>query len=163
MFGLAREAARLHIRSLVVVHFFSGFRRPGDIHEIVDQHVLRTGTHIFTISVDLCMQRQNADLATPAAARWWVARIQSGQDEEDRHAKHSLLPDPLMMVAHDHCVQLTSRRDSPGLTQREWAQVQIGDKLLRFLIEVLLALAANGYSCNPTPLPAFGHWKPSDA
>ena len=34
--GLAREAAILHVKALVIVHFFSGFRRHQDIHEIVE-------------------------------------------------------------------------------------------------------------------------------
>ena len=79
MSGLAREAARLHIRSLVVVHFFSGYRRHEDIHHILDQHVHRTGAHVSTISVDFCLQRQHADLATHQSVLWWTESIRSGQ------------------------------------------------------------------------------------
>ena len=78
MHGLAREAARLHIRSLVIVHFFSSFRRAHDIHHIVDhdQHVHRTGAHLFTISVDdLCLQRRHADLATHQSIAWWTGGL----------------------------------------------------------------------------------------
>ena len=76
MHGLAREAARLHIRCLVIVHVFSGYRRTDDIHHIIDQQAHRPGARVFTISVDLCLQRQHADLATH---QWWTARIRSGQ------------------------------------------------------------------------------------
>ena len=79
MWGLARETAALHIRALVVVHFFSGYRRMGDIHHVVDHYTAESGSHIFTLSVDLCMQRQSGDLATPKASKWWKERILSGQ------------------------------------------------------------------------------------
>ena len=79
MWGLARETAALHIRALVVVHFFSGYRRMGDIHHVVDHYTAESGYHMFTLSVDLCMQRQSGDLATPQANKWWKERILSGQ------------------------------------------------------------------------------------
>ena len=47
--GLAVEAARLHVRSLVIVHFFSGYRRAGDIHSLIEHRVTREGTHIFAL------------------------------------------------------------------------------------------------------------------
>ena len=50
MRGLAREAARLHIRSLVIVHFFNGFRRTGDIHAIIDHHgAVNRCAHIYNL------------------------------------------------------------------------------------------------------------------
>ena len=64
---------------LVIVHFFSGFHRADDIHSIVDQQVTRTGAHVFTISVDLRMQRQKADLVTHKSLPWWKERAHSGQ------------------------------------------------------------------------------------
>ena len=79
MKGLAREAAILHVRALVAIHFFSGYRRSGDIHEVVAQKVQDSGTHIFVISVDLCMQRQSADLASDESMQWWLSRASSGQ------------------------------------------------------------------------------------
>ena len=79
MGGLARDAARLHIRALVVVHFFSGYRREGDLHQIVEQAAQDNGDQIFVISVDLCMQRQKADLATHTALVWWKSRAYAGQ------------------------------------------------------------------------------------
>ena len=33
MYGLAQEAARHNVTALVIVHFFSGYRRTGDIHD----------------------------------------------------------------------------------------------------------------------------------
>ena len=73
MSGLAREAARLHIRALAIAHFFSGFRRQRD--SLHHRSVRSPHTQKFSISVDLCMQRQNANLATHSATKWWVDRV----------------------------------------------------------------------------------------
>ena len=37
--GLAKETARLHIRTQVFVHFFSGYRRRGDLHDLLEHHI----------------------------------------------------------------------------------------------------------------------------
>ena len=146
--GLARAAAKLHVTALVVVHFFSGFRRVGDLHEIIEHQVLESGKQIFVISVDLCMQRQSADLATPQASRWWRDRVFAGQVvsagggppcETYTAARHMEGgPRPLRLPEE--------RQGLPGLTRKEWAQITIGDRLLRFLIDVILALALTGMS-----------------
>ena len=152
MYGLAREAAMLHVRALVIVHFFSGYRRVGDIHDIIDHRIQPSGAHIFTLSVDLCMQRQHADLARPEALKWWQSRAASGQlvctgggppCETYTAARFHAIgdeagPRPLRSGAH-----LTGL---PALTRKEQAQVWIGDCLLRFLIDMLSIMAALGMS-----------------
>ena len=67
MHGMARETAMLHVRALVTVHFFSGYRRQGDLHSVIEQLTLQDGTHVFALSIDLCMQRKSGDLAKPGA------------------------------------------------------------------------------------------------
>ena len=62
--GLARETAILHIRTQVFVHFFSGYRRCGDLHSVLEQHVFPHGQQLFLISVDMCLQRERGDLAS---------------------------------------------------------------------------------------------------
>ena len=148
MSGLVREAARLHIRSLVVARTISVAFAGRDIHEIIDQYILRTCTHIFTISVDLCMQRQKCRLGyphscqvvgSPHTVRAGCLRRRGGPPCETFTIARSTDdggPRPLRSAGQPQGL--------PGLTQHEWAQVQIGDKLLRFLLEVLLALAAYG-------------------
>jgi hypothetical protein len=148
MHGLARETALLHVRALVVVHFFSGFRRMGDIHHILDHRTMETGAQVFTISVDLCMQRLNGDLATPQASRWWRERVLSGQVV----AAGGGPPCETFTVARQYDGGPRPLRDAknplgiPGLTLREWAQLRISDRLLRFLLDVLVALALMGLS-----------------
>ena len=99
--------------------------------------------------MDLCMQRQNADLATASAARWWTARVHSRQVVSAgggppcetftiARTHNNDGPRPLRFADHPQGL--------PGLTRKEWPQVHISDKLLRFFLEMLLALAANGLS-----------------
>ena len=145
---LARETALLHVTARVVVHFFSGYRRQGDLHEIIEHKVIDSGQHIFVISVDLCMQRQSADLATHSAVKWWRDRVFAGQivsagggppcETYTAARHHAGGPRPLR--SPDEC------RGIPGLTRREWAQITIGDRLLRFLLDILAALAIMGMS-----------------
>ena len=150
MHGLAYQTALLHIRSLVIVHFFSGYRRMGDIHHIVEHRTVESGEHIFTISVDLCMQREKGDLATPQASKWWRERIYSGQVA----AAGGGPPCETFTVARqfDGGPRPLRRRSAsqpfgiPGLTQREWNQLCVSDRLLRFLLDILVALALMGMS-----------------
>ena len=159
-YGLARETAILHIRSLVLVHFFSGYRREGDLHQVIEQKAQADGSHIFTISVDLCMQRLTGDLATSKALTWWKSRIRAGQVvgagggppcETYTVARMATGgPKPLRSAEHP--------RGMPGLSVREWQQVLIGDRLLRFLLEVLVLLAIMGY-CGFIEHPQFPIWR----
>ena len=176
MQGLAREAAILHVRALVAIHFFSGYRRTGDIHEVVNHHVQASGTHIFFISVDLCMQRQSADLASDASMQWWLNRASSGQIvslgggppcETYTAARYNILdtqrgPRPLRSAS--------DLSGLPGLSRRERAQIWIGDHLIRFLLRMLLAMAAQGLSgflehpqfptwCADKNPPSIWSWK----
>ena len=76
--GLARLHARLHIRSLVFVHVFSGFRRDGDLHSLLSQQVWGN-VHFFIISIDMCMQKVQGNLATSESFRFWMKQIANGQ------------------------------------------------------------------------------------
>ena len=86
MGGLAKEAAMLHIRALVVVHFFSGFRRDHDIHQIVEQHNLET-CHTALCAVGRFMHAKTAcrprhtqvTSVVEATSEVWTARINRGR------------------------------------------------------------------------------------
>ena len=94
------------------------------------------------------MQRQSADLATHAAVKWWRDRVFAGQivsagggppcETYTAARHHAGGPRPLRSPEE--------RRGIPGLTKREWAQITIGDRLLRFLLDILAALATIGMS-----------------
>ena len=42
---------------MVVIHFYSGFRREGDLHHLLQHATLAPGLELFVISVDLCLQK----------------------------------------------------------------------------------------------------------
>eukprot|EP00438_Fugacium_kawagutii_P008683 Skav210826 [mRNA] locus=scaffold1597:393139:398030:- [translate_table: standard] len=150
MGGLAREYAILHIRCLVFVHFFSGYRRHGDLHTILDQQSLESGVQLFTLSVDLCMQRESGDLARPAAYKWWRSRALAGQ---------------LMGCGGGPpCETYTAARwnDEQGprplrdracpwgrfaLSNREWKQLAIGSQLMHFMLMMTLVMIQTGGCC----------------
>lgn len=76
--GLARLHARLHIKTLVFVHVFSGFRRQEDLYQILEQHI-RGRIHFFVLSIDMCMQRVEGNLACSKAFQFWMDQIRNGQ------------------------------------------------------------------------------------
>ena len=158
--GLVVDAARLHVKALVAVHFFSGYRRHGDIHQILEHHILGQGLQIFVVSVDLCMQRERADLADRKALSWWRSRIHSGlvvaggggPPCETFTAARQLDgegPKPLRSATHPHGL--------PGLNHKEWRQVGIGDKLMHFLVDILVHLALAG-GCGFLEHPQHPKW-----
>lgn len=77
--SLAAETARLHIKWLVFVHFFSGFRRTDDLQAVLESMPLENCAQLLVISVDMCMQRKDGNLATDTATSWWLNRVRSGQ------------------------------------------------------------------------------------
>jgi hypothetical protein len=64
---------------MVFVHFFSGFRRRHDLHEILSHQILPNGLQIFAISVDMCLQRVAGDLASDASLAFWRDQVLSGR------------------------------------------------------------------------------------
>eukprot|EP00435_Cladocopium_sp_Y103_P071808 s49_g38.t1 len=143
--GLAKEYALLHIKALVVVHFFSGYRREGDLHQILEQRVFGQ-LHVFLISVDMCMQRIQGNLATSKALQFWVKAVDSGQVVgagggppcETFSAARLMEGGPPPLRSAEWPLGF------PNLRPRQWTQTIIGSRLVRFMIEMLLRLAVAG-------------------
>lgn len=157
--SLAREYARLNIRAVVIVHFFSGFRRFQDLQWCLETDQWPGGLHIFAISIDMCMQKTDADLATGKSLAFWVRCIRSGQviaagggpPCESVSAARFLPDGPRPLRSHDQQYGLER------LTRREWRQTQVGSRLMRFGAEVILELAASG-GCGFLEHPQFPLW-----
>ena len=77
--GLAKEYARLNLRCMVFVHFFSGYRRQNDLHTVLQEISDGNGSMLYVISVDLCLQKADADLCSDASVKFWIDRIKAGQ------------------------------------------------------------------------------------
>ena len=133
--GLAGETARLHIKWYVFVHFFNGYRRQHDLPGILEQAPLPAGSQLLTISIDLCMQKRDGNLAADTATSWWIARMQAGQligagggppCESFTAARfQDNGPRPLRTGQHPDGL--------PALNAREWQQLRIGSRLVFFI------------------------------
>ena len=144
--GLALEYARLNVRSLVFVHFFSGYRRHGDLHEHLDHQTIGPGLELHVISVDLCLQREHGNLLAPGAHQFWQDRIAAGQiigagggppcETYSAARMQQGGPRPLRHADFPHGL--------PTLSAHEWNQVMVGTRLLHFLLDQLLLLARCG-------------------
>ena len=154
-FGLAAETARLHLKSYLFVHFYSGYRRSGDLQHCIEAQYTLDGAMIYCLSVDLCLAKQNSDLTDPATCQFWKHQICSGQIlgcgggpscETWSAARHSPNgPRPVRSFDFPW--------GKPGLTKAEAHQVSVGTALVQFLLE--LVLVAQRGLCGFLEHPAF--------
>ena len=143
--SLASEYARLHIKTLVFVHVFSGYRRHGDLHQMLE-HQVWEHTHFFVISIDMCLQKIEGNLASSKAFQFWMHQIAIGQicgmgggPPCETFTAARLLeggPPPLRSG--------TWPLGFPHLKHKQWQQCIVGSRLIRFLLEALVHLAMHG-------------------
>ena len=76
--GLATLYARLHIRTMCFIHFFSGFRGEGDLQSQIEQHWVQGIHHIFCISIDYCLQGSQGDLSSTKSLAFWKTQVCNG-------------------------------------------------------------------------------------
>lgn len=157
--GLARETALLHIRCRVFVHFFSGYRRKGDLHELLEQHVFPDGQQLFVLSVDMCLQRERGDLASSSSLVWWMERIKSGQicgagggPPCESYSVARLLDGGPPSVRSG-----TWPEGIPNISLQAWRQVMVGSRLMRFILDAFLLLVLVG-GCAFIEHPQYPLW-----
>eukprot|EP00435_Cladocopium_sp_Y103_P014689 s445_g3.t1 len=78
MTGLARLHAVLHIKTLCFIHFYSGFRRVGDLQHQIEAHHVQGVYHVFCLSVDFCLHGETSDLASHRNRQFWTKQILGG-------------------------------------------------------------------------------------
>ena len=157
--GLARLYAKLRLRCMVFVHFFSGYRRQNDLHTVLQEFSDGHGGMLYIISVDLCLQKADADLCSDASVNFWVSKIKSeqivgaggGPPCETFSAARLQAGGPRPLRDQEHLYGL------PSLTARQWKQVEIGSILIRFMSEVLLWVAITG-GCGFAEHPQWPAW-----
>ena len=158
-YGLAAEAARLHVKGLIFVHFFSGFRRKEDLQYWIEAHDIIEEQHVFCISVDLCLAKKHSDLTDDRSKDFWIEKMKNGQVigvgggpscETWSAARHS--PDGPPPVRTYECPW-----GKVGLSVKQWAQVKTGTKLIQFLVELLMLAAELGL-CGFLEHPQFPVW-----
>eukprot|EP00438_Fugacium_kawagutii_P022848 Skav230323 [mRNA] locus=scaffold430:518354:528265:+ [translate_table: standard] len=157
--GLARQAAILHIKAVTFIHFFSGFRRRDDLHHILQHQVYPTGVHFFVLSVDLCLQKEHANLADDGATRWWLLQVAKGlilgagggRPCETWTAARLLDNGPPPLRSAEDQLGL------PHLSRLEHEQVMVGTRLSCFLHRILLELCRSG-GCGFYEHPQYPVW-----
>ena len=75
--GLAALYARLHIRTLCFIHFFSGFRREGDLQSQIEMHWVQ-GILTFSQFHWLLPSRRQGDLSSPKNLAFWKNQVCNG-------------------------------------------------------------------------------------
>jgi len=158
-FGLAAEAARLHITCLTFIHFFSGFRRAGDLQHCIENHEIVGHCHVFCISIDLCLAKKHSDLTDSDTKAFWIGKMRQGHilgigggpSCETWSAARHAPGGPAPVRSYDAPWGL------PGLTGRQWAQVATGTKLIQFLVDLLVVATQLGL-CGFLEHPQFPIW-----
>lgn len=157
--GLATLNARMNIRTLVFVHFFSGFRRRHDLHDIISHHVFPDGLQVFALSVDMCLQKEAGDLTSDASLAFWKDQVLSGRI----FGAGGGPPCETFTSARMHgegpraVRSATDLTGLPCLTAREWRLVLIGTRLVQFILDILFLLAKTG-GCGFCEHPQYPVW-----
>lgn len=146
MAGLARMHAALHIRTLCFIHFFSGYRRVGDIQHQIEAQWINNQTQIFCLSVDFCIQKEGGDLTLETSKTFWLDRIYSGAicgvgggpPCETYTAARHIEGGPPPLRSHDWPYGL------PHNSVKAWRQTRIGTILMRFMLTMVVAVARIG-------------------
>ncbi len=158
-YGLSFLCAQVQVRSLFFVHFFSGFRRQGDLQHWLEDEIVGNGYHIYCLSVDICLCRSNFDLTAKHALDFWVGKAKDGYvigggggpPCETMSAARFTGPGP-QPVRSGGCFW-----GKPGNSRRQNKQVEIGSRLLMFILAFLQEMAVAGL-CGFLEHPAFPTW-----
>ena len=158
-FGLAAEAARLHINCFLFVHFFSGYRRRGDLQHCIENHEISGNQQIFCISVDLCLAKEFSDLTDADTKDFWIQKMRQGHvlgigggpSCETWSAARHVPGGPSPVRTYDEPWGIA------GLTSKQWKQVSTGTTLIQFLIDLIVVASQLGL-CGFLEHPQFPLW-----
>eukprot|EP00434_Breviolum_minutum_P033403 symbB.v1.2.029555.t1/scaffold3245.1/size65031/1 len=137
-YGLSFLCAQINVRSLFFVHFFSGYRRRGDLQHWLEDEIVGEGYRIYCVSVDICLCKDNFDLTDDQSLSFWIGKAKQGY--------------VIGGGGGPPCETMSAARYS-GPPDR----VNIGSRLLRFLLSFLLEMAIMGL-CGFLEHPAFPVW-----
>ena len=160
MHGLARIFAQLHIKTFCFIHFYSGYRREGDLQRQIDHHEVQgCCQNFFCISVDFCLQGEGCNLTTARSRAFWSSQSKSravvgvgGGPPCETYTAARLLPEgPPPLRSFDEPLGL------PVNSARQWKQTMLGTTLMQFVIEMLFWCACSG-GCGFLEHPSFPVW-----
>ena len=146
MDGAASLGPQISIKTLLFVHFFSGYRRPGDLQHQIENHIIQESVHVFCLSIDLCLAKSHSDLTNPSSMAFWKKQVDlgnilglgGGPSCETWSAARYLPDGPTPLRSHHEPWGLAGR------TLRQFDQIEVGTRLLFFLLELLLYIAPRG-------------------
>ena len=157
--GPAFLAAQVNCKTFFFVHFFSGYRREKDLHWQIENQWVGEGWQVYCISIDLCLCREHSDLTSRESYEWWLQKAKDGYvigagggPPCETYSAARLLPEgpPPLRSANDEW-------GNRGLTKRQHVQVEVGSKLVQFLVTFITALVPLGL-CGFIEHPAFPCW-----
>eukprot|EP00438_Fugacium_kawagutii_P022166 Skav235764 [mRNA] locus=scaffold803:540950:547686:- [translate_table: standard] len=150
--AVAEQTSGLHIprafsRDRVVLHFFSGRRRFGDLQDFMERFPCGDSTVLHVISLDLVFDTQWADLANPSTQIWWLECIKA------RWVVAMLAGPPCCTWSQARGKVVEGRKRAPRIIRtaaqpwgldllavRELLQLLEGNVLLMFCVEALFEL-----------------------
>ena len=144
--NLAALHSKLFIRYRCFIHFFSGYRREGDLQWQFENQWAGEDETILCLSIDLCLAKARSDLTSEANLRWWKERLLSGQIcgiggcpscetwTAARHMERGPKPVRSGQLPWGNC----------NLTRAQWEQVCVGSRLLQFLVTMMVHAAVVG-------------------
>lgn len=146
--GMSVWDCRLHLRCVCFVHFYSGYRRRGDL--CIEKDFMWDTTQVSCLSVDLCSQGGKGDLLNAENQKWWLARVASrqvfggggGSPCETFSAALYMDNGPPSLRSATHPYGL------PHLGKRQARQVAVGNYSLLYFLTLFL-LPGCGFSERP--------------
>ena len=141
-------APRMIGRHRIVLHAFSGRRRPGDVQFFLEQlhQEAQDGTILHVVSLDLMTDPVWGDATKPSTQRFW-------RDAADRGLIHAFLAGPPCETWSQARFAKTNSPKGPrpirsgdmlwgldALSLRELDQILIGNDLLHFSFDMMLRL-----------------------
>jgi len=73
------QIPRVHFQERVIVHAYSGRRRPGDFQWFLEAVATRKNLNLlFVVSLDLVIDQEWGDISKPATYNFWMHSIRSG-------------------------------------------------------------------------------------
>ena len=149
----------------LVLHAFSGRRRPGDFQEFLDDLMAgQNGIVVHVVSVDIVLSETWGDVTDPACQRFWyegvrqkyvIGYLAGPPCETWSQARAVTLPDTKDNQCRGPRVLRTAQElwGMAGLAIREVRQVLTGNQLLLFSFHMMLLLYVSG-GCGALEHPA---------
>ena len=158
-FGLSSLCAQVATKTRIFLHLFSGHRREDDLQAQLERLPLPDG-HIHCLSLDICRMKDNMDLTSSSAIRFWKGKISDGwicgvgggpPCETFTAARlEPGGPPPLRSGTHPWGL--------PNLSPKQWRQTSLGTFLVMVALE-LMFFAAQYSLCGFLEHPAYPTWQ----